>query len=157
MPNSKHSQPLAQPSAQQPAENRAAVLSASIADRPPIAVVLLSVAYCTFFLVLLAVAYTGHLPVSKLSKIHNFDKFGHLILYCIPTYLGHCLCRGRHIRRFIPVFPSLFTLFTVVEELGQGLSPNRTLDAGDMLCSLIGIGVGYWLAQRQLRRKVSRM
>ncbi len=69
------------------------------------AIVLFSAAYCTFFLVMLVVAYTGHLPVSEISKIHNFDKFGHLILY-----------------------------------------------SGDMLCSLIGIGAGYWLAQRQIRR-----
>ncbi len=92
---------------------------------------------------MLAAAYTGHLPVANLSKIYNFDKIGHLILYFIPTYLGHQLCRGRHIRRVIPVFPSLFALFTITEELAQGLSPNRTLDAGDMICSLIGIGLGY--------------
>jgi hypothetical protein len=130
-------------------------ISTSIATRPPLAIVLLSAAYCTFFLVMLAVAYTGHLPVSEISKIHNFDKFGHLILYCIPTYLGHCLCRGKHIKRIIPVFPGFFTLFAIAEELVQGLSPNRTLDAGDMLCSLIGIGAGYWLAQRQIRQIVS--
>ncbi|MEM8505450.1 MAG: hypothetical protein AAF716_20145 [Cyanobacteria bacterium P01_D01_bin.1] len=148
--------PSSTPSHQSVQRRAAEALSASLATRPPLAIVLLSAGYCAFFLVMLVVAYTGHLPVSELSKIHNFDKVGHLILYCIPTYLGHRLCRGRHIRRVIPVFPSLFTLFTIVEELIQGLSPNRTLDAGDMLCSLIGIGVGYWLAQCQIRRNVKQ-
>jgi len=129
-------------------------LSASLSMRPPIAIVLISIAYCTFFLVMLAVAYTGHLPVSEISEIPYFDKIGHLVLYCAPTYLGHRLCRGKHVKRLIPVFPSLFALFTIAEELAQGLSPNRTLDAGDMLCSLIGIGAGYWLAQRQLKQDV---
>ncbi len=101
---------------------------------------------------MLAAAYTGYLPVADLAKIRNFDKVGHLVLYFIPTYLGHRLCRGRHIRQVIPIFPSLFTFFTIAEELAQGLSPYRTLDAGDLVCSLIGIGLGYWVAQRQLKQ-----
>ncbi|MBE9059602.1 hypothetical protein [cf. Phormidesmis sp. LEGE 11477] len=137
--------------AQRPATD---AVSASISARPPAVIVLLSVLYCTFFLVMLAAAYTGDLPVAELSKINNFDKIGHVILYFIPTYLGHRLCRGKHVRRAIPVFPSLFALFTIAEELVQGLSPNRTLDAGDMVCSLVGVAMGYWLAQRQLKRSV---
>jgi len=81
------------------------------------------------------------------------DKIGHLVLYFIPSYLGHRLCRCRHIKRLhLPLFPALFTLFTVTEELIQGFSPNRTLDAGDMVFSLIGIAVGYWWAQRGSER-----
>ncbi|MEO0768081.1 MAG: VanZ family protein [Cyanobacteria bacterium J06649_4] len=115
-------------------------------------VVLLGTAYGLFFLVILVLAYTGNLPIGALSRFHNFDKVGHLVLYFIPSYLGHQLCRYRHIRQLrLPVFPSLFALFTIAEELVQGFSPNRTLDTGDMVCSLVGIGVGYWLAQRQAR------
>ncbi|MEL7331835.1 MAG: hypothetical protein AAFN12_06275 [Cyanobacteria bacterium J06560_2] len=122
---------------------------------PSVKIVILSAGYTLFFLVLLFLAYRGTLPVGRLTNFHNADKLGHLILYCIPSYLGHCLCRRKHYkiggpqRLSIPVFPGLFTLFTVTEELVQGMSPNRTLDAGDMVCSLIGIAVGYWLAQRQ--------
>ena len=117
-------------------------------------VVFLAVGYGLFFLLTLVVAYTGHLPIGALSRFHNFDKVGHLVLYFIPSYLGHQLCRYRHIVRMrMPVFPSLFALFTITEELIQGFSPNRTLDLGDMVCSLLGIVIGYWLAQRQQRKK----
>lgn len=114
-------------------------------------VIVLAGSYGVFFLVMLWAAYNGQLPLGQLSKFHNFDKLGHLVLYCIPTYLGHRLLRHKHWQLqaiSLPVFPSLFTLFTITEELIQGLSPNRTLDAGDMVCSLLGIAGGYWLAQR---------
>lgn len=118
-------------------------------NKPSKSTIVLSASYGLFFLVMLVLAYKGTLPVSSLlSQFAYADKVGHLILYCIPTYLGHRLCRYRHIQKHIPIFPAFFTLFTVTEELIQGLSPNRTLDAGDMVCSLIGIAVGYWLAQR---------
>lgn len=119
-------------------------------NSPPKKVVVLSLLYGLFFLVMLVAAYTGHLPVHYISQFHNADKVGHLLLYFIPSYLGHLLFRCHHIKRFhLPLFPSIFTLFTITEELIQGFSPNRTLDAGDMVCSLLGIVVGYWLAQRQ--------
>ncbi|MEL7144422.1 MAG: hypothetical protein AAGL08_19675 [Cyanobacteria bacterium J06573_11] len=118
-------------------------------------VVLLSACYGVLFLLMLVLAYQGTLPVAWLSNVHNADKIGHLVLYCVPSYLGHILFRYKHIAPLrLPVFPGLFTLFTITEELIQGLSPNRTLDAGDMVCSLIGIAVGYRLAQRQYHKLV---
>lgn len=119
-------------------------------------IVLISGGYTLFFLVTLFAAYTNRLPLTWLSQFPNYDKFGHVILYCIPTYLGHRLFKQKHIQKAgqragiaLPVFPGLFTLFTLTEELMQGLSPYRTLDAGDMICSLAGIACGYWLAQIQ--------
>lgn len=97
---------------------------------------------------MLILAYQGTLPIGWIARFHNADKLGHLILYCIPSYLGHRLCKGKHIYRWLPAFPGLFALFTISEELIQGFSPHRTLDAGDMVCSIVGIVVGYWLAQR---------
>ncbi|MEL7050751.1 MAG: hypothetical protein AAFV85_00080 [Cyanobacteria bacterium J06634_6] len=118
--------------------------------KPSKSVIILSAGYGLFFLLMLILAYNGTLPVSALlSKFQYSDKIGHLILYFIPSYLGHRLCQYKHVRKHIPLFPALFTLFTVTEELIQGLSPNRTLDGVDMVCSLLGIAVGYWLAQRQ--------
>lgn len=117
--------------------------------RPSKPVVFLSAGYGLFFVAMLVLAYKGILPIGWLTRFHNADKLGHLILYCIPSYLGHRLCGGKHFRCWLPVFPGLFALFAITEELIQGFSPNRTLDAGDMVCSLVGISVGYWLAQRQ--------
>jgi len=120
------------------------------ANRPPKKVIFLSASYGLFFLGLLIFAYYGQLPIGWIARFHNADKLGHLILYFIPGYLGHQLCRYRHFSKLhLPVFPVLFALFTIAEELAQGLSANRTLDWLDMVCSLVGIGVGYWLAQRQ--------
>ena len=110
-----------------------------------------AIAYAAFFLITLWAAYNNRLPLTWLSQFPNYDKVGHVVLYCIPTYLGHKLLRRKHIRflsQRLPLFPVLFTLFTLTEELVQGFSPYRTLDLGDMVCSLGGIALGYWLAQR---------
>lgn len=122
-----------------------------ISKKPSKPIIGLAVAYTCFFLLTLWAAYHNQLPLKWLSQLPNYDKFGHVILYCIPSYLGHRLCRQKHFKGLgwpLPVFPLLFTLFTIAEELIQGFSPYRTLDAGDLLCSFLGIGVGYWLAQR---------
>ena len=114
-------------------------------------IVFLASSYGLLFLILLWAAYTNHLPLQWLSQIPSYDKLGHVILYCVPSYLGHRLCRRKRFvtgRVSLPTFPTLFALFTVTEELIQGFSPYRTLDAGDLVCSLIGVGIGYWLVQR---------
>jgi len=114
-------------------------------------VVGLAIAYSAFFLIILWAAYNNRLPLEWLSQFPNYDKAGHVVLYCIPAYLGHRLLRRKHVRflaQQLPLFPALFTLFTLTEELVQGFSPYRTLDIGDMFCSLAGIAMGYWLANR---------
>jgi polysaccharide biosynthesis protein VpsQ len=121
----------------------------------------LAFAYAGFFFITLWAAYHNHLPLQWLSQFPNYDKLGHLVIYCTATYLGHRLCRQKHFSKNvgkkdakngqvirIPAFPAFFVLFTIAEELMQGFSPYRTLDAGDMVCSLFGIAAGYWLAQR---------
>lgn len=111
----------------------------------------LSAVYACFFLITLWAAYHNQLPLNFLERLPNYDKFGHVILYGIASYLGHRLCRQKRFKLAgwsLPVFPAFFALFTIAEELLQGLSPYRTLDAGDLLCSFAGIGLGYWFAQR---------
>lgn len=104
---------------------------------------------------MLAFAYHGQLPIGWITRFHNADKIGHLVLYFIPSYLGHKICRHKHFSQWhLPVFPSLFALFTIAEELSQGLSANRTLDGLDMVCSLVGIGCGYWISQRQYKKQL---
>jgi VanZ family protein len=101
--------------------------------------------YAAFFLVTLVLAYTGklHIPLAQ----PPYDKAGHLILYGTATFLGHRILGYRRLRR-LPLFPLLFGIFTIAEELFQSLSPNRTLDAVDLIFSFLGIGLGYWLAER---------
>ena len=115
--------------------------------------------YTLFFLVTLFAAYTNRLPLDLLAQLPYYDKLGHLILYFIPTYLGHRLFKQKHVLWLgfsIPFFPGIFTLFTLTEELIQGFSPYRTLDAGDMICSLGGIVCGYLLAQRAKPHKAPK-
>ncbi len=126
-------------------------------------IAILAALYGLAFLITLWAAYNNRLPLVWLSQFPNYDKVGHVVLYCIPTYLGHRLCKQKHLKRpfkqsslSVPVFPALFTLFTVTEELIQGFSPYRTLDPGDMICSLAGIGLGYWLAQRPSKSSSKR-
>ncbi len=111
------------------------------------------------FLVLLRLAYLGQLP-TWLNRIPNVDKPLHVLLYAIATYLGHRVLQGKcwritrlHPGWAIPLFPLVFALFTTAEELSQGLSPNRSLDGLDLICSLVGCWMGYRLAERHLNNK----
>ena len=106
--------------------------------------------YLTIFLTILVLAYTGQLPTQLLLGIPYADKIGHVVLYCIAAFVGHRVLKQRHTRllgRPAPLFPMLFGLFTVVEEGVQGFAPNRTLDGVDLAASLIGVLLGYWLAE----------
>jgi hypothetical protein len=112
--------------------------------------------YLGIFLCILFMAYTGNLP-AFLQKIPYYDKAGHVILYALAAYLGHRVCRCRWLSlglvRF-PLFPTLFGLFTLTEELLQQLSPHRTLDWIDLIASCAGIALGGWLAEREHRQQV---
>jgi VanZ family protein len=110
----------------------------------------LSLIYLAFFLTTLYLAYTKQLPV-QFSHIPYYDKIGHVVLYFIPTYLGHRVLNYRRISMRgvrVPLFPLLFTIFTVTEECIQAFSPNRTFDLLDLFLSCCGIGLGYFLAER---------
>jgi VanZ family protein len=106
--------------------------------------------YATLFLIILIRAYSGTLP-PQLAQIPFYDKIGHVVLYGLAVYLGHRVLKRRRTRLLtltLPLFPLIFGVFTVIEETAQSLSPNRTLDATDLIASFIGIGIGYWLAEK---------
>ena len=119
---------------------------------PRLGLSLVSGFYLLLFLTILVLAYTGQLPTHRLLVIPYADKIGHVVLYCIAAYIGHRVLKQRHKMFFglsVPLFPMLFGLFTVMEEGAQGFAPNRTLDWVDLVASLIGVGIGYWLAEQQ--------
>ena len=106
--------------------------------------------YASLMLLILLLAYTGNLP-SQLNRIPFYDKGGHLVLYGIATYLGHRVLQYRHLRLgtiALPLFPFLFAIGALTEELLQVFSPNRTLDAIDLIASSLGIILGYWLSEK---------
>jgi VanZ family protein len=103
-----------------------------------------AIAYLLLFLTIMLLAYQGKLP----TGLTQHDKFAHFFLYGMATFLGQKLLHDRKFHlagRSLPLFPVLFGIFTTVEELCQGLSPNRSLDWGDLLASFLGIAIGYGL------------
>lgn len=111
--------------------------------------------YLSLFLTILWLAYTNRIP-GYLSVIPYYDKFGHLILYALAAYLGHRCLGYRTIGSWrLPLFPVLFAAFTLTEELIQHLSPYRTLDAIDLIASVAGIGLGWFIAERGRQRQSS--
>ena len=111
---------------------------------------ILAALYATTFLAILLLAYTGNLP-PQFSQIPYYDKIGHVVLYGVAVYLGHRVFGYRRMTVLaiaLPLFPILFAIGTVTEELLQVFSPNRTLDALDLVASFCGIALGYWLAEK---------
>jgi VanZ family protein len=109
--------------------------------------------YLAIFISIMIMAYTNHLP-TYLAKIPNYDKAGHVLLYALAAYFGHRIWRSRSwpcLGWRFPLFPMGFALFTVVEELIQNLSPYRTLDSLDLIASMVGILIGWQLAERSLQ------
>ena len=106
--------------------------------------------YGAIFGFILLLAYTGNLP-TQLAVIPHYDKPAHLILYAVATYLGHRILQWRQIGPiFCPVWVMAFTGITIIEEGIQAFSPNRSLGWGDLVMSLLGVALGYWLAERDL-------
>lgn len=115
----------------------------------------ISLLYLAIFLTILGLAYTNHLP-AFLGYLPFMDKAGHLVLYALAAYLGHRICRYHQLPLGgwrAPLFPALFGLFTLTEELLQSLSPYRTLDAIDLIASFSGIVLGWQLAERSRKRQ----
>lgn len=112
----------------------------------------IAITYAVFFGVILVLAYTGNLP-SQLSIIPDYDKWGHVILYGIASYLGHRFLHQftfRLGRYRLSLWVLTFSGWTLVEEGVQFFAPTRSLDALDLVCSGLGIAIGYWLANRAL-------
>ena len=102
------------------------------------------------FVGILWLAYQGTIPAALAQN----DKLAHFVLYGIAAFLGHLALNRRRVTWLgwtLPLFPCLFGLFTVTEELSQAFSPHRSLDAWDLVASFAGIGLGYWWAERGRR------
>ena len=109
--------------------------------------------YLIVFTLIIVLAYNHALP-EYLTKI---DKAGHVFLYGLATFLGQMASKCRIVKFWslsLPLFPSVFIFFTVIEEFCQSLSPNRTFDLGDLVASFAGIFIGYVLAEMNKPRAV---
>jgi VanZ family protein len=106
----------------------------------------LAVIYVSVFTLIIVLAYNHALP----EYLTQNDKAGHIFLYGLATFLGQMAGKRRTFKLAnwkLPLFPFVFSIFTLIEELCQSLSPNRTFDIGDLVASCIGILIGYGLAE----------
>ncbi|OYQ66584.1 hypothetical protein B9G53_03800 [Pseudanabaena sp. SR411] len=114
---------------------------------------ILVVIYLIVFTLIIVLAYNHALP----EYLTKNDKAGHVFLYGLATFLGQLAGNWRTVKfwsKALPLFPLLFVIFTVVEELAQSLSPNRTFDIGDLVASSFGIMIGYFLAEMQKPKSI---
>jgi VanZ family protein len=111
----------------------------------------LNIFYLCIFLSISLLAYTGNIP-KQISAIPGYDIYGHFILYAVFSFLGHQLLNKKwkvFWKISLPLFPLLFTFFTIAEECVQSLSPYRTFSFLDMTMSTLGIIFGCWLVERK--------
>ncbi|NEP19127.1 MAG: hypothetical protein F6J97_19890, partial [Leptolyngbya sp. SIO4C1] len=81
------------------------------AQSQPRHIVFLAAIYGSLFLMTLWAAYTNNLSLGLIRQIPYYDKIGHVVLYCIATYLGHRVLQQRHFSLSgfrLPIFPALF-------------------------------------------------
>lgn len=125
-------------------------------NQPQRSVAVLATIYGALFLLILWAAYTNNLPLELLDKIPYYDKIGHVVLYAMASYLGHRMLNRRHFRgmRHLPIFPVLFGLVMTAEEIVQGIAPHRTLDSVDLVCSLMGVALGYFSAEATAQKNL---
>jgi VanZ family protein len=109
----------------------------------------LGLVYGAVFCLILVLAYRGELP----PILTQNDKVAHVGLYGIATFVGHQALAGRSFFGRLPLFPTLFGIFTLVEEIAQSQSPNRTFDLGDLVASFAGIAIGWAIAQWQIQKR----
>ena len=106
--------------------------------------------YFGILMTISASAYLKILPV-KSSTIPFYDTIGHFLLVGLAAFFGHLALNKRRINCLnfsLPLAPSLVVIFSIVDELLQRLSPNRSFDLTDLAANLVGILFFYWLAER---------
>jgi hypothetical protein len=101
--------------------------------------------------VLLALSLAVHLnglydPTPGGASLPISDKLVHALLFGIPALLGGLLRAGWW-------WPALLVVHAPVSELVQArLIATRTGDPWDAVADVVGVAVGWWIAQQLVRR-----
>lgn len=114
-----------------------------------------AIAFCLYLLVLTLITVSAYLKLlpTELSAIPAYDTLGHFFLLGIASYLSHMALRGRVFylgQLSLPLGPTLVGAIVIVDEILQGLSPNRTVSVTDVAASFSGILLFYRLARAQV-------
>lgn len=105
--------------------------------------------YLGILLLIIFLANTGNLKTFPLAH-PPYDKLGHFILYGIASFLSYRALNRQFIVVFkipLPLGPFFFSLLTILEELMQSISPNRTASWLDLIASLTGIVSFYYFGE----------
>lgn len=95
-------------------------------------------------------AYLGLLPLALL-RWPGADKLLHFLLFgAIAFWLNAWLQKWTVTIRGWRISLTLMglSLYLMVDEALQGLSPLRTVDWGDLMCGIIGVWFFWWLSER---------
>lgn len=98
-------------------------------------------------------AYQRLLP--PLPPLPHADKLLHFVMFGLVAFWLHLWLRGRALRLGPLRLPWALIVPLVLglgEELAQGLTWRRNLEALDMVCDVTGVLVFLWLAGRVLQR-----
>lgn len=103
-----------------------------------------TLSFFVFILWIIYLANTGSKSIffDFVQTIPYGDKVGHIFLYGILSFgVSLVLNFKAVILKGIKLYYGVILVFTFafIEELTQGLSPNRTLDIYDLLADIIGI------------------
>ncbi len=111
--------------------------------------VLLILSIISMFTILF-LAYFRMIP-GFIVYIPYYDKIGHLTLYGLFGFVIH-RATNRKTKWGLPLGLSAFIVFTVVEEYLQYYSPNRTASWADLVLSITGILLAYFLDRKFLKK-----
>ena len=95
------------------------------------------------------IAYVGGLPL-ELLRWPGADKALHFLLFGLVAFAANLWLGGRRLkisRWSLPLAIVIPLAAATVEEILQGLSPNRTSDVFDWLSNLAGMIVFWWLSE----------
>lgn len=93
--------------------------------------------FALFFLFVTILAHTKLIPI-EIKSIPYYDSIGHFILFGIYAGLAY-IAFGKKKVLFLPLGPVLVTLYAIIDELLQKLSPNRSYDLNDLFWGICGI------------------
>lgn len=113
--------------------------------------------YFSLLITIIISAYLRIIPV-KISTIPFYDTLGHFILLEIAAYLGHLALNKRRVNILnisLPLAPILVSIFTLIEEMLQTLSPYRTFSISDLTADLCGVVLFSWLAEGTRVKRLS--
>lgn len=91
--------------------------------------------------------YAGQVPPALVS-FPFADKILHCLLIGAAGFWLNLWFGGRRWRFGVPAAIALMAALVTAEELLQGLSPARALDALDWLANLTGLALAWWASER---------